>query len=204
MGEKQVIISVSREYGSGGHEIAKILSTRLGLNFYDRNMLDEIAKEKNVKVENLQKYDERRKNHFLSRTVKGHSSSPEENIAQMQFDFLKRKAEEGESFVIVGRCSETVLKEYEGLISFFICGKYDAKLRRVMERAKIDEKEAKAKIARHDRKRKAYHNHYSDMKWGDSRNYDICINSSGIGTMKTVDILEAYVWKRTQGEMIQE
>ena len=109
--EKQLIISVGREYGSGGHEIAEKLSGHYGIQLFDHNLLDEIAAKKNLNMEHLKGLDERRKNPLSSRTVRGFSSSPEENLLYLQFDFLRDKADSGESFVIVGRCSETILKQ---------------------------------------------------------------------------------------------
>ena len=119
---KQQIISISREYGTGGREIAQKIAQDLGLQLYDRNMLEEIAQEKNIKPEMLESVDEKPRNRLLSRRVKGHSNSMEENLAQMQFDFLRKRADSGESFVVLGRCSETVLKDREGLVSIFVVG----------------------------------------------------------------------------------
>ena len=188
--EKQLIISIGREYGSGGHEIGRHLAERFGIPFYDRSLLDEIASKKNVDVNNLAKYDEAPSRMFLSRTVRGFSNSPEQNVAQMQFEYLKEKASNGDSFVIVGRCSDTILKEFPGFISVFIRGDYETKLERVMEKRGFSAKEAAVAIDRHDKSRRAYHNHYCSIKWGDSRNYDFCINSSKLGLDNTVDMLE--------------
>lgn len=195
MVEKQKIISVSREFGSGGHEIARQVAEAMQLEFVDRSIIEMIAKEKLVDADNLHPYDETTR--FVPRrTVRGHSSSPEETIAQMQFEFLKKKAAAGDSFVVVGRCAETVLKDFEGLTSIFVLGDHDRKLARVMEVYGLNEKDAKAKMTRHDRNRKAYHNRHSEGKWGDSRMYDLCINSSTLGMDKTVEVLEQYLQKR--------
>ena len=114
MGEKnQLIISVGREYGSGGHVIAEELAKRFGIPFYDYHLIGEIAAGKKVDVKTLERFDELPKIPFFSRTVNGFSNSPQENLANMQFEYLKKKASEGESFVIVGRCSEHILKEYK-------------------------------------------------------------------------------------------
>lgn len=191
--EKQIIISIGREYGSGGHEIAEKLAERLQIPIYDRNLLDRMAEEKSMDGEKLRKYDEAPRKLLLSRTVRGYSNSPEENIAHMQFDFIKEKAEKGESFVVVGRCSDDLLKPYEGLISIFILGDKEEKVQRIMRVRNMTEEEAKAAIYRHDKKRKSYHNYYCKGKWGDSRSYDICVNSSKLGTEKTVDMLEDYI-----------
>lgn len=163
----QTIISVSREFGSAGHVIAERIAKDHGLNFYDRHILDEIATENNIKVEVLEKYDEKPRNAFLSRRVGAFSNSMEEILAEMQFDYIRKKAESGESFVIVGRCAETVLTGHSGLISIFIVGDELAKIKRIMEVYKISESDAIAKIRRHDKKRKQYHNRHSSFRWGD-------------------------------------
>ena len=168
---KQVIISVGREFGSAGHIIAEELARRFGLPYYDNNLLLHIAEENEVAHHSLRKYDERPRNKFFSRTVGGHSSSPEENVANMQFDYLRKMAEDGKSFVIIGRCAETKLKDFPGLISIFILGDYDLKLQRIMEIYKVSKEEAKQLIKRGDWERKAYHNYHCKGKWGDSRNY---------------------------------
>ena len=131
---KQMIISIGREFGSGGHAIAELLAKDLGIKMYDRNMLDEIAREKDVDVKNLEEFDEKPRKFLISRRVRDYSNSMEEIIAEMQFDYIRKKADSGESFIIVGRCAETVLKGREGLISIFILGNKKEKLARVMEK----------------------------------------------------------------------
>lgn len=194
--EKQLIISVGREFGSGGHVIAEDLAGRFGLPLYDYNLLREITIEKGLDLKELEKYDEQPERSFLYRTVRGYSNSPAENIAKMQFDFLKKKAAEGKSFVVVGRCSESILKEYEGLITIFVLADMDAKIKRIMELREIPQQKAVALIRQHDKKRKAYHNSHSEGKWGDSRNYDISVNSSKLGIKRTADMLEDYIKSR--------
>lgn len=196
--DKQVIISISREYGSGGHVIAEKIAKDLGVSLYDRNILDEIAKEKETSVEQLEHLDEKPRNPLLSRRVRGFSNSMEENLAEMQFEYLENKADSGESFVVLGRCSETVLKDREGLVSIFIVGDREVKTAHVMEKFSLSKEEADVKIFRHDRLRRQYHNRYSDFKWGDARKYDICINSSRLGLERTAEILEDYVIKKVE------
>ncbi|MBR1457998.1 MAG: cytidylate kinase-like family protein [Oscillospiraceae bacterium] len=192
----QLIVSISREFASGGRVIAKELAKRLNINYYDRNLLDEIAAEKLGNVELMRQFDEAPKGFFLTRTVRGMTSSPEENIAQIQFEYLLKKAESGESFVIVGRCADEVLSEYPGLVKIFVLADEDKKVERVCELRDVNVDEARGIMLRHDKKRKAYHNHYCTIKWGDSRGYDICINSSRLGIEKTADFLESYVRQR--------
>lgn len=197
---KQTIISISREYGSGGHEIAEKVAAELGLQFYDRSMLDEIASKMDIKLEVLQKYDEKPRNFMLSRRVGNHTNSMEEIVAEIQFEFIKEKAQRGESFVIVGRCAETVLKEFDSLITIFVNGNQEKKLERVMKKYELNESGALAKMVRHDKTRKQYHNRHSEHKWGDSRFYDLCINSSHLGVDGTVRVLENYIQERIEAE----
>lgn len=194
--EKQMIISVGREYGSGGHEIADRLSQHYGIQLFDHNLLDEIAAEKNLDMQNLRGLDEKHRNRLASRTVRGYSSSPEENLYLLQFDYLKNKAASGESFVVVGRCSETILREYDSLISIFVLGDMDKKIERIMRLYQLSEEQAVRKIHEKDMKRRRYHNGHCDGRWADSRNYDICINSSKLGIDGTVVLLADYIDRR--------
>ena len=197
MGEKkQLIISVGREYGSGGHVIAEALAKRCESPFYDYHLIGEIAAGKKVDVKTLERFDELPKIPFFSRTVKGFSNSPQENLANMQFEYLKKKADEGESFIVVGRCAETVLGDRPNVISLFVLGDREVKCKRVMEVYDLSERDAQFKMERHDKYRKQYHNYYCKDKWGDSRAYDLCINSSRLGFDETVNELEDYINRR--------
>lgn len=190
---KQLIISVGREYGCGGKEIATKLAEHYNLPLYDSNLLKEIAKSKGVDAKMLEKYDEVPRSMFGSRTVNGFSNSIEVNIANMQFDILKKKAEEGESFVVVGRCAESVLKDYDCMVSMFILGDLDFKIKRTMDGLGVSKEEAEDLIKTHDKKRKSYHNFYCYGKWGDSRTYDITINSARMGVEKTTETLINFI-----------
>jgi len=196
--DKQLIISVGREFGSGGHEIAERLANHYGIPLLDHNLLDEIAAEKSLDVQHLKDFDEKQKNPFASRKIRGLSSSPEENVYLLQFDYLRKKAESGESFVVVGRCSENVLKDFEGLVSIFVLGEKKKKVERIMELYQMPEGLAEKMICEKDMKRKRYHNGFCEGKWGDSRNYDISINSSKLGMDGTVEILIDFIDKRKQ------
>ncbi len=194
--DKQMIISIGREYGANGHYIADKLAEKYNIPVYDRHMIEYIAKEKNLDLNNLKKYDEKMKNILFSRTVNGHSSSPEDAIAQMQFDFLKEKAAAGESFIVVGRCANSVLKDNHNLISIFVTGDMEVKAKRISSLFNVTIKEAEAMITKNNKKRKQYHNHYSKEKWGDSRYYELIVNTSRIGIEKAYEIVDAYVQSR--------
>jgi len=191
----QLIISVGREFGSGGHEIAEKLAKHYGIPLLDHNLLEEIAQEKNLNHAELVSLDEKKRKLLWSRTVKGFNNSPEENVSQLQFNYLRKKAAAGESFVIVGRCSESVLKEYDAMVSMFILGEREHKIERVMERHNLSRNAAQKLMQEKDYKRKRYHNSYCEGKWGDSRNYDISVNSSRLGVDKTVEVLVDFIDK---------
>ncbi|MCR5219239.1 AAA family ATPase [Treponema sp.] len=190
---KQLIISIGREYGSGGHEIGRKLAEKLNLDFYDRNLLDEIAHIKNSDAELLKKYDEAPKKRFFSRTVRGYSNSPEENVAELQFALLKHKAADEDSFVIVGRCTDEIFKDLANYISIFVTADEDKKVERVMKYRNMSEKQARKTIERHDKTRRAYHDHFCKAKWGLASTYDLCVNSSVLGIDGTVDFLVNYI-----------
>ncbi len=196
--EKQLIISVGREYGSGGHEIAEKLSQHYGIQLLDHNFLDEIAAKKNMNMDHLKELDEKYKNPLSSRTVRGFSSSPEENLLYLQFDYLRERADAGDSFVIVGRCSETILKQYDNMISIFILGDLDKRIERIMRLYHLTESQAVKKIREKDMNRRRYHNSFCVRKWGDCRNYDISINSSNLGIDGTAKLLTYYIDTRRQ------
>lgn len=191
--EGQVIIAIGREFGSGGHEVAELIAQKLEIYLIDDKLLYDLSAEKKIPYEEVKKYDERPKVPFLSRTVAGYTNAMEEHLAKMQFKYLKEMADRGESFVIVGRCAEYVLREYDCMTSVFISGNVKTKCARVMEKYQLSEDEAKKLMKKKDATRKAYHNYYCDGKWGDSRNYDLCINSSNIGIEGTADVILKFI-----------
>ena len=196
--KNQCIITIGREYGSGGHVIGKMLADRLGLKFYDHNLLDEIAEKMQIDAKEFSDYDEHPSRYIFSRRVNGYSNSMEDIVAEWQFDYMKKQAEAGESFVIVGRCAEWVLRDMDCKTSIFVLGDEKVKRKRLMDEYGYSKKDAKDSMVQVDKKRKSYHNRFSENKWGDSRGYDICINSSKLGIEGTVDLLEYYIKSRQE------
>lgn len=194
----QIIIAIGREFGSGGHDIADKLAKHYNIPLYDKNLLKAVANEKNIDHEALQEFDEKRRNKFLYRTVRGMNSSPSDNVAKMQFEFLKEKAANGESFVVVGRCAETVLKDEPALVSIFVTADMEYKMFRVERDLHMTGTDAKVYIESENMKRKYYHNSHCKNKWGDSRCYDITINSNKLGIHKSADVLINYIDARRE------
>ena len=145
----QLIISLGRESGSGGLEIAQALAKRFGLPLYDKSILQNAAEAKGLDAKDLEQYDERPRSPLFYRSIKGFSNAPEDGVAQMQFDLLRRHAAAGESFVVLGRCAEEVLADYECLVSIFVEADLDFRIRRTP----LPGNEALEFIHKQDRKR---------------------------------------------------
>ena len=192
MNENQIIISVGREHGSGGHFIAQELSEKLGIKLYDKEIIEGVV-DLGYSREFVERMDEKPINYLLSRRIGEFSNSLEEIVAEKVFEYIRKIAESGESFVIVGRCAESVLRNYPHVLSMFITGDKKDKLERIKRIYQMNDQEAMDRIRRVDFKRKQYHNHYSDYKWGDSRGYDLLINSSRLGIEPTAKCLAGYV-----------
>lgn len=193
MKRENLIITIGREFGSGGHIIGERLAEYYNIPLYDKDLLIKVAEENDIEYEDLEGYEESPINILLSRTVNGFSSSLQDAIAHLEFDFIEEHAEFGESFVIVGRCAEEVLKDNPNAVKIFVLGDFDAKVRQIMRQFDLSEEDAIDEIKRTDKRRKSYHNHYCETKWGDSRNYDISINSSRFGIEETAEFLKTYI-----------
>lgn len=191
--EKQLIISIGREVGSGGHEIAEKLAKHYNIPLLDKNILEDIAEKKNVDAADLKDIDKKFVFPLINRNVRGFSSSIQENVYLLQFEYLQEKAKAGESFVIVGRCGEDALKEYDALVSVFVLGDKEVKKARIMQKYDKNEFMAERMMREKDTERKHYHNSFCEGKWGDSRNYDISVNSSVLGIDETAELLIDFI-----------
>lgn len=188
----QLIVSIGRESGSGGLEIARTLAKRFDLPLYNKSILQTAAEAKGLNANELEQYDERPRSLLFYRSVKGFSNAPEDGVAQMQFDLLRRHAAAGESFVVLGRCAEEVLADYECLVSIFVEADLDFRIRRTP----LPGNEALEFIHKQDRQRRIYHDQHCKGDWGDAQSYDLVINSARLGVPGTVDVLEHYIRAR--------
>ena len=191
--KQQIIITLGREHGSGGHYIADIISKELGIKLYDKDSIEKEIASAGYSEEMIRKADEKPVNIFASRRIGKYSNSIEVNVAERTFAMLREKAAAGESFLIIGRCGEQVLKDNPNMISVFICGDPDFKLARVMEKMGLDADQAIDEIKSVDRSRKNYHNYYCNTKWGDARGYDMTIKSNVLGCEATAEMLVSYI-----------
>lgn len=192
--EKQIIVTINRECGAGGQEIAVKLAEKLGINVYASNLLEEVAKELGTTVEALAKYDEKARNVLFADKQKGFYNSNEDITAENQFEFLRKRAEEGESFVVLGHCSDIIFRDDARLVSVYVTSEIEKRLPVVMEREGLNEKEAKKLIEKTDKRRRTYHDsHTNIVDWCDARCYDLCIDALKIGIDNAVDVIAEYV-----------
>lgn len=193
------IITIGRQFGSGGREIGELLAERLGIKCYDKELLQRAANESGMCKEIFESNDEKPTNSFLYNLVMdtysfGFSGNTyvdmpiSHKVFLAQFDTIKKLAEEGPC-VIVGRCADYALSERNDVLNVFIYGEMDTKIKRIMDKYNLNETQAKDMIVRSDKKRANYYNYYSSNKWGKAETYDICINSSIIGIEGTVDLI---------------
>lgn len=194
--KNQLILSIDREFGSGGREVSDIIGKRLGLPVFEKNILENLGLPRRQDVEDLYYRDEAPRWKLTSRTVRGLTNSNEAALAAMEFDFLRKLASQGKSFIIIGHCSDEVLKDYPCMSSFFVSAHPEFKIPRIMAEHHVSREEALQKMKRHDYKRKIYHNSYCEHKWGDSRYYDLCLHSNTIGTEKAADLILDYITQK--------
>ncbi len=193
-----LVITIGRQFGSGGRAIGKMVAEKLGINFYDKEIIDMAAKESGINHEILNSYDEKPTNSFLyslslgaysfENSVHGIPHIPVvDKVFAVQSNIIKNLAE-NESCVIVGRCADSILKDHDKLFTIFIHADFDSRIERVSEYENCYHDEAAELVRKADKKRASYHNYFSDNKWGMSTSYDLCLNSK-IGLEKAADII---------------
>ena len=185
---KRCIVTIGREYGSGGREIGEKLAEKLGIAFYDRQFLEMASLETGHSEDTLSEEDEiARKNYYPYRT-----ENLSEELFKIQSRIMIEKAK-SESCVIVGRCSDIVLKDFANVTHVFIYAHEEDRVRRVMERLNLDEVKARKLMKKTEKIRKSYYQYFTDCDWGDRENKDLLINSSVTGIDKSVDVIIAYL-----------
>lgn len=200
------VITIGRQYGSGGREIGQKLAERLGIKCYDNELLDRAAKESGICQELFENHDEKPTNSFLYSLVMdtysmGYASAAlsgmpiNHKVFLAQFNAIKKIADEG-SCVMVGRCADYALDDYPNRISVFIYGNMDKRIRRIADKYNFTDAKAKDVITKTDKQRASYYNYYTNKRWGDIASYDLCINSSILGIDGTVEILRQFIEER--------
>lgn len=197
------IITIGRQFGSGGREIGEKLAGEFGIPCYDKELLTRAAKESGFCEELIQTHDERPTNSFLYNLVMdtysfGYNAAGmidmpiSQKVFLAQFDTIKKIADEGPC-IIVGRCADYALMDYPNCVSVFIHGDMPVKVKRIMQKYNLTESKAKEMILKKDRQRQSYYNYYSSKKWGFADSYDLSVNSSVLGIDGTVNLLKQFI-----------
>lgn len=197
------VITIGRQFGSGGREIGEKLAARFGIQCYDKELLTRAAKESGFCEEMLTNHDERPTNSFLYNLVMdtysfGYNTSAfvdmpiSQKVFLAQFDTIKKIASEGPC-VIVGRCADYALSDFKNSIHLFIYADEEAKVNRISKKYNVSEAKAKDMIIKKDKQRQSYYNYYSSKRWGFSDSYDLSVNSSILGIEGTVNLLKQFI-----------
>jgi len=193
------VIAISRQYGSGGHEIGRKLAKKLGIKFYDKGLLAEIARQSGMSQNLVEYYDEMPTRSLLfSLAMDAYPMSFAEvplnqKVYQAQVETIKQLAEK-ESCIIIGRCADSILSDNPNLISVFIHSDMDKRIQRVCDRDGLNRDKARDKILKTDRKRASFYNFYAmDKKWGEATSHDLTLDSGKLGVDETVVMLYDYV-----------
>ena len=205
-----MVITISREFGSGGKYIGEQLAKNLNLKFYDKEIIERLSKEENIDIDFLKNIDESSKNIFWNALAVAYMVNPTDSINSFvdlpmadQY-FIKtvrliEKIAKEDNCVIIGRCSNIILKDYPNVINFFIySSNQEFKINRKKEFANLEEKKAIKLMQKKDKDRAAYYHYYTNEKWGDRSGYDLLVDSSKLGVDGTIELLEQYVKSKTK------
>ena len=194
------IYKIGREFGSGGREVGEKLAAKLGIKLYDKELLQQAAKDSGFCEEIFENHDEKPTNSFLyslvmdTYSVSGYSAAPfldmplNHKVFLAQFETIKKIAEK-ESCVIVGRCADYALSDNPDCINIFIHADLDVRIKNVSRNLNITENKARDIINKTDKQRASYYNYYTSKKWGDSKSYNLSLDAGKLGTDNCVEMI---------------
>ena len=193
------VITIGRQFGSGGRYVGRMLAEKLGIPFYDKELLSEAAKQSGICEEIFEDHDEKPTRSLLFNLVTGmqvHGDAGSyymdmplnHKIFLAQFDAIRSIADKGPC-VIVGRCADFILKDQPDCLHIFVHSDMQHRAARVRERYGETSKPMEKRLQEKDSKRKVYYKHYTNRNWGEAENYDICLNSGKLGVDKCVEIV---------------
>lgn len=203
MSDKNIVITIARQYGSGGKTVGEMLAEKLGIHFYDKELIKLASDESGINEALFAKADEKVKTmklfHLNKSEYSGELLPPEsdaftsdDNLFNYQAKVIRKLAEQ-ESCVIVGRCADYVLKDYDNVLSVFVHAPKDFCMEQAAKKHSMNERELERFIAKTDKYRSDYYKYYSGREWTDARNYDLCLDSSKLGFERCVEEIIAYM-----------
>ena len=190
------IITISREFGSGGRTIGREVAKRLGYGFYDRELVEEVAKRSGFSQEFIEENGEyanaRSSLLFYWATTKQHTMenlSMHDQIYIVQTKIIEELAEKGDC-VIVGRRADYILRDRKDCLHAFICADMESRAKHIVEYYGQCDKSPEKRLTEKDQKRKVYYKNYTGRNWGEAKNYDVCLNSGVLGMELCVRLIE--------------
>ena len=203
--DKHFVVSIGREFGSGGKYIGQELAKRLHIKCYDNELLTKVSEDYNMDMAMLEKVDEKQKssfwygfatNYVFSKSNELSPISADDNLFLKQAKVIEDLYHGKESSIIIGRCSDYILKDHQNVLKVFIYSSdMDFKVNRKVKFENLNPTIAKKKIREMDKQRAEYYKHFTNQSWGDRNNYDLCVDTSKLGVNQTIDILEDYINK---------
>ncbi len=195
-----VIITIGRQFGSGGRHIGELVAEKLGVPFYDEKLISLAAEKSDLCKEAIEEADERNASSLLYTLAMGstamlhssHYNMPiNDKLFLVQSDIIREAATKGGA-VIVGRCADYILRDHPRMISVFIYADNDFRIKNVAERGNISNTEAQSLISKTDRRRAKYYNFYTGNRWGEMTNYDLAVDAGKLGAEKTAEVIVNY------------
>lgn len=203
MENKKFIITIGRQYGSGGAEVGKKLGKKLGLEVYDKEILKMTSNESGIRESYFHLADERAGKKLLYKIIQsmvpenqapslGNDLVSADNLFRFQSSVIRKLAQE-QSCIFIGRCAEHVLYGYEDVVRVFIYADLDARIGRIREKGYYSEEDILKNIKRMDKERREYHRYFTGKDWEELENYDLILNSAKIGTDGCVECILEYL-----------
>lgn len=197
----KTIITIGRQFGSGGKEVGIRVAKELGIPFYDKELLQEAAKKSGLCEKIFENFDERPKSLLYSIAMDSYmfslpgthaGDSLEQQVYLATYNTIRNLAEQGPC-VMIGRCADYALADNPDALNLFIYAPMDVRIKRVAERQNVSAEEARKQIIKTDKRRASYYEYYSSKKWGAVDSYDFCLNSGYLGVSRTVELVLAMV-----------
>lgn len=205
----KTVITIGRQLGSNGKIIGQKLAEQLGFKFYDKDLIARVAKENGLSENLFDEMNEKPTSSLLYSLVMGVQSSKGlyyqyndilngDSLFKLQADVIKSIANEGPC-IIVGRCADYILRENPHLIKLFLYADPETRIKTLMKRDNMSEKEARSAINKADKRRANYYNFYTNNSWGNVNNYDLCVDTGKLSLDQCSDLLHSYVKIREKG-----
>lgn len=186
--DKHIIITISREYGSGGRYVGRLIADKLGIKFYDKEIITKLAEKTGLSEQYIESNEQKKET--LANLNNGYyfGLNNRDELFLKEAELIKELASK-ESCVIIGRCADFTLKDRENVIKVFIYSNIEDKIKRAIEFYNLDTEKAQKEIARIDKLRANHYKYYTEKEWNNHSNYDICINTATLGVEKSADLV---------------